>query len=126
MRGGDLRELAIEAADLGLEFVDFLDHQRQRVPDHVGKIGRGVVKNGRHPSEHCRRADRARDPRRLPLRAHAMHGLQRLLFDCVQGHRANLAAARRFQQGVLSARSVLLRRTYGRTYCGGSSRTPRA
>lgn len=126
MRGGDLRALAIETGDLGLEFVDFLDDQRQRVPEHVGKIGCGVVKNGRDPAEHRPRADRdgvavfsqqssqrinARDPRRLPLRAYTMHGLQRVLFDRLDGHLANVAAARSFQQASTSARSVLLRRT---------------
>lgn len=125
MRGGDLRELAIETADLGLEFVDFLDDQRQRVPEHVGKIDGGVVKNRRHPAEHRPRADRdgvavfsqqssqrinARDPRPLPLRAYAMHGLQRVLVDRLHGHLANVAAAASSKAST-SARSVLLRRT---------------
>ena len=51
---------------------------------------------------------------RHPLLAHQVHGDKRLLLDALNRDARHLAAAYRFEDRSAPARSVLLRRRYGR------------
>jgi hypothetical protein len=66
-----------------------------------------------------------------PGGAQAVQTCEDLLIDGLEGNGAEIVVAQRFEQGLgigtigalASAPSVLLRRTYGRTACGGRSTT---
>src|SRR3954468_23595668 len=104
MRAGDLGELTIEAGDLFLESVDFVDDERDRLTQDLRDGRVWIAENGRHATEHRPRAlgDRVAlfreqssdgiDPGhtgRLPLRSHPMYRLERLLLNGFHRHGTN-------------------------------------
>ena len=62
VRGRELGQLAVEARDLRLQLVHFLDHEGRRVAQHVGEDSVRILKDGCHVSEHRPRANRDRVP----------------------------------------------------------------
>jgi hypothetical protein len=139
---GDLPQLAIHRRDLLFKRVHFLHRRHQGHAQGLGQAGCRIIQQRGHTAENRARAahhsvavfrQQASDPvdprdARLPLGSETEHGLQACCstdFTSTGRMSAHRAASRR---ASLSARSVLLRRTYGRTYCAGSSRTswPRA
>jgi hypothetical protein len=106
-------ELLIDRRDARLEGADFVDDKRDGVAEQIRERDLGVLENARHAREHRAGAggDRQalfaqqtshnidpRSPRGLPLRAHAVQRLERLLVDGLHGHGLYPTTSRRFKQ----------------------------
>jgi hypothetical protein len=92
----------------GFEGPDFIEHEPERVAHQIGQRAGRLVDDLRRAGhdDACTHGNRqslfaqqpAKDidasrPRRLPLRAHPMEGLERLLLDGLDGNRLNTATA---------------------------------
>jgi len=95
--------------------MDLVNDQRDGLTQHLGHRCVWIGEDGGYSTKYRPRADRNRvavfgqqsshridpgDTRRLPLRPHAMDGLERVLLDGLHRDRANVAAASGFQERV--------------------------
>jgi hypothetical protein len=107
-----MRELPIDRGDAYFKRANFVDDKRHGVAEQIGEDPLGILKDDRDAREHRAGTEGERqtlltqqrahdvDPRRaghLPLRAHAMERLKRLLLDGLHRHGLQAPAPRGFQ-----------------------------